>query len=334
MLLHTACYYPDASPGFVASLLHGNFQSPDIYDSVEKGGDICTDEYGCVASPVPGSLVAKMIWINKEVRNYRGKHAVSVVTMVLLDGDYNAFKATFDSGLSGRFVEDEYLPGATVVLKRFTVLPMRDTADESTARAIVFVKDFAMMEGPSLADYDVDWDMPSVIEPDFRRMHVDSAVVEKVATGYLIATQALPVNDWLVRTFGDATGKKRGHANEEENEDCDCVKKFGYVTCMKDTYPVERLSVTDLYEQVYKRLHGHVSASSFDGMEPNHKRWCFYWWYAINMFHVRGRAEPLPTCFCNYVKGKYPNKEGKPYVGFKTTDQRQEEALVAMDNKD
>lgn len=55
-------------------------------------------------------------------------------------------------------------------------------------------------------------------------------------------------------------------------------------------------------------------------MEPHHKRFLLYWWFATNIYFVKGNKnrQELPPCVEACIKMTYPNHKGTPYVGFKS----------------
>ena len=72
-----------------------------------------------------------------------------------------------------------------------------------------------------------------------------------------------------------------------------------------------------LFDHVKERMIDNVAADTFDALLPSHKRWCFYWWYAVNIFNVKSGRSKLPNCFLDAVRKAYPNMDGCAYKGFK-----------------
>jgi hypothetical protein len=54
----------------------------------------------------------------------------------------------------------------------------------------------------------------------------------------------------------------------------------------------------------------------FEGLHPAKKRWCFYWWYSLNVCGWKGR-DRLPACIIAHVRSAYPNPKNVPYLGYK-----------------
>ena len=64
-----------------------------------------------------------------------------------------------------------------------------------------------------------------------------------------------------------------------------------------------------------------------EAMANNLKRNMLYWYYATEVYHVRGWLDrkPLPTCLVFCIRFIYPNDEGERYVGFIPGHQDEEE---------
>ena len=63
----------------------------------------------------------------------------------------------------------------------------------------------------------------------------------------------------------------------------------------------------------------YFATKAVEEMENKHKRFCLYWWWATNVYCIRGkgmRAE-LPACVVQSIRTLYPNPPGQPYTGFK-----------------
>ena len=54
-------------------------------------------------------------------------------------------------------------------------------------------------------------------------------------------------------------------------------------------------------------------------MDNKHKRFLLYWWWAVNIFAIRGKGmrSELPACIVRRIREKYPNPKDEPYTGFK-----------------
>ena len=113
---------------------------------------------------------------------------------------------------------------------------------------------------------------------------------------------------------------------------CACNEApYCFSSCILDSVPLSDIDMEEVFHsEVKKRLKGNVSARSFSQLSGSHKRWCFYWYYAVNYFHLGGHdAEELPACLVAAVRLNYPDPVGK-YTGFMTKEARVEKSLKEM----
>jgi hypothetical protein len=118
-------------------------------------------------------------------------------------------------------------------------------------------------------------------------------------------------------------------SDEEEVSDricCECESKFGYSLCVQYSFPLKTINTFDLFDQIEERIGSHsLLAPTFDELPPGKKRWAMYWWYAVNIFHMRSKAEKLPSCFVASVRSAYPDVDSNAsFTGFLTAAQRLE----------
>jgi hypothetical protein len=84
-----------------------------------------------------------------------------------------------------------------------------------------------------------------------------------------------------------------------------------------ETYPFSRVCKIDLYSQVAERVGSdNLDATEFDKFSPNHKRWCLYWYYSVNIFMHGSKRRPLPPCFVSAVHDLHPDPAGVCYTGY------------------
>ena len=57
-----------------------------------------------------------------------------------------------------------------------------------------------------------------------------------------------------------------------------------------------------------------------DEMTNEQKRFLLYWWWAVNVFSISGRAnrQELPFCIRDKIRSMYPEDDATKYTGFKT----------------
>ena len=89
------------------------------------------------------------------------------------------------------------------------------------------------------------------------------------------------------------------------------------VQCILVDYLLKDMDIIELHEQVDQHLEGNILALTFDALESRHKRWSFYWCYAVNYFHIRGEPQELLTCLVNAIREKYPKGKTESHTGFK-----------------
>ena len=106
-------------------------------------------------------------------------------------------------------------------------------------------------------------------------------------------------------------------------DSCGCqASPFYFERCMLDTHPLAEIDTDDVFIEVIERLNGRVTSVDFENLSECHKCWCFYWYYAVNFYHVGGRqATKLPNCFVEAVRALHPDPTGK-YTGHLTTEER------------
>ena len=111
-------------------------------------------------------------------------------------------------------------------------------------------------------------------------------------------------------------------AKDAVKPECQCQSKFGLRECVLICLPVEDICKDELLATCKNRLLGRVKTWNFGLLLPNHKRWCLHWYYAVNVYRVKGSATPLPDCLVEYVRFIYPNHGETPFCGFMSTEAR------------
>jgi hypothetical protein len=116
------------------------------------------------------------------------------------------------------------------------------------------------------------------------------------------------------------------------NENCNCVQlPYHFSDCILDSVPLSGVNMEEVFHAGAKgRLKGRVHATKFTELSATHKRWCFYWYYAVNYFHFGGHdATELPSCFVQAVRNQHPDGEGR-YKDFLSNKHQQEQSLEDM----
>ena len=112
---------------------------------------------------------------------------------------------------------------------------------------------------------------------------------------------------------------------------CECANEpFCFQTCITEQEPISGIDLRVLFDQVYSKLKGRLKVVYFAELSASQKRWCFYWYYAVNYFHIGGcELQKLPNCFVSCVRASFPDPEGQ-YTGYRTQEERQQDALDKM----
>jgi hypothetical protein len=99
---------------------------------------------------------------------------------------------------------------------------------------------------------------------------------------------------------------------------CDCV-------CVQFPIKMAHDDRQVIFQQAISRMDDtEVLANTFDDLHPAKKRWCMYWWYAVNILSLSAECKKLPNCFVDMVRKQYPNPKGEFFVGFKSKADRME----------
>ena len=124
-------------------------------------------------------------------------------------------------------------------------------------------------------------------------------------------------------TDNSVSGKKHQLDSLFENEAssvlCGCQKLHEFSHCVAEVCPLTKLDENHVFSQASKQ-NEELAAFTFDLLPVHMKRWCFYWWYAVNLYGVHAR-ESLPDCLVQHVHHFYPNMEGTPHAVVPKKDQ-------------
>ena len=95
---------------------------------------------------------------------------------------------------------------------------------------------------------------------------------------------------------------------------------FQKCVCEEMLVPTEE-DLEDIADKYY------ATTMPVEAMANNLKRNLLYWYYATEVYHVRGWLDrkPLPTCLVFCIRFIYPNDKGERYVGFIPGHQDEEE---------
>lgn len=281
---------------------------------------------GCFTYDHPCPLKVTLLQVKKEVRNFGGARTpATVFKLVVMDGSQYVFLCTLNTGRSPRFSNVDLNPGATLVLsdyKWFTLEPP-SLRDGYMTRSFCLVNKIDVQCGPKIGEWTSDDETAVTIE--YTSVHIDENVIDYVMDkAYVVFTypvsqtkngdyilglmskgdikKAMFISDDQTRRSFLDKKKKRSLENTPPRkpplngkEECTC-DDHGHMVCVLQTFPLKDVDVDDLFNQVEDRMKI-MAAVSFESLTSTHQRWAFYWWYAINVFHIRGMRKPLPSCF-------------------------------------
>lgn len=351
MYIEVFCYNEANTKAFCSGVRHGEF-----YHKYATG------------------LNATLVNLRQERKSYGNAGYKNIYSMVLFDGDQNAFKAVINSGLSATVEKDIPRVGAQVTFLEYEMLKKSVTPDPLIPCGVIFANKLKWEqppEGQERLKYLARGETPTLpqIPPDYNTLYFCNDYVDWVHTHACFSasqSNSTPIcntmiwfyerkshlelkrQDEMLKKYYDHEIPKRfkpmpdydgesenGESEseefagddtpEDENPPCECVSKFGYAICINLGYPLTKVDTTELFLQVTDRIGEHgLLASTFDDLPAGKKRWCFYWWYAVNLFHLSKGCQQLPKCFVSAVRKAYD--DGKPFTGFKSKEQRLEES--------
>jgi hypothetical protein len=297
------------------------------------------------SSPVRLTLL-RLICTVKQYGEPKSSAGVTVWQMVVMDGSNAIFKLVVNSRESQDIPHEDLIPGCTIIVQPGDYRFIYMQQDEGIMRAVFFVDTFDFAPGPTA---DPDNDATSTVTPEFSTIWLDKSAINNVEhNSVMLFLKSFKHEDgfhyWVPLS---AEQHQQGEFISSEDglrlwlsrkrksspcENCGCVRlPYHFSSCMVESIPLSQVNINEVFHsEVKKRLKGRVHATSFDGLSSSHKRWCYYWYYAVNFFHLGGQdANELPECFVSAVRKAYPDAAGH-YKGFMSRDQRQEKSLEEM----
>jgi hypothetical protein len=333
-------YYPDASCYFALDAA----VDLEVRPKVRKDADSKPD----ATAPLKVTLL-RLVCTVKQYGSHKGSTAVDVWQMVVMDGSNALFKVVINSRESQDIPHEDLVPGTTIIVQSsdYKFIYMQD--NDGLMRAVLFVDTFDFAVAPC-ADPDNKGDSTSTVTPEFATTWIDRSAVDFVFSKSVVQFMKCFVHEegftyWVpigAREFEDGDfascfpdkqmqwiSRKRKSA---VNENCNCVQlPYHFTNCILESIPLSGVDMEEVFHaEVKTRLKGRVHATKFSDLSSSHKRWCFYWYYAVNYFHLGGHdATELPSCFVTAVRNKHPDEEGH-YKGFLSKERRQEQSLEQM----
>ena len=299
----------------------------------------------------PSPLKGILLRVKKEVRSFgNDRSTATIFKLVVMDGSNNVFLCALNSGLSKKFIDVNLSPGATICLTDYKWISFEppDWKDGTLARSLCLVDKLEVNDAPT--GFGVFCDDESAVTLEYSSTILDEEVIINaldyqhivftypvhedkygayifglMSVGDVITAQFIP-DKQMRRKFIDVGNKVKKRrvgvdanspAQSPDKPACSC-HKHGIMDCVLDVYPLHAMDEDVLYEQINHRLMGKVYCEWFYSLSPSHKRWAYYWWYSVNIFHVKSGRKELPACFLYAVRQLYPNTEkADDFTGFK-----------------
>lgn len=283
--------------------------------------------------------------------------------MVLADESYSLFKGVLNSGLTPLVEKDIPKIGSTMDLTSWKVIRKNCTETEPlVARGVVFVDCLTWKQAPDASSTLQMLDKGvTPVEFDHCTAMFHSDFVESVlenCTFSIAESHSMEAGGKLLYYYKEKLGGQLANMYEHikwgrslrrkriklqngesgltapeseddpENEDlrCECVTQFDYHQCVVTGYPLSKCETESLFEMARDHVgDDNLVAGCFEELPASKQRWCFYWWYAVNIFHLKSKARKLPSCFINEVRNRFGEEDGN-FTGFRSTQERLTEA--------
>ena len=343
------CCYPDASPSFIEDVLGKETDTPDIRTGEAMG------------QPTPGAaLKCTVVRSQQEARNYGvKKKPCSVYKLVLMDGSKAMFSAVLNSGLTHKIIGSgkDFLPGSTVTIHDYALIWM-NAEHYFEWKMVMLIKKFEWNPAPNMGynSSEVVVGELATGPVDFLELTIETDAVDNVDDNHVIThlepmqhcnatvwgmvsdidfhRKGLFITDESIqqnfvsllkkRKFDPPTDWSDSEEKNRRDHPCECITRFHLTDCILSAMPLKEVDTELLFLSVCSRLSGNVEASEFGLLSPRHKRWSFYWCYAVNIHELTGKGNcaHLPKCFTDAVRLRYPNPNGQAYTGFKSAEER------------
>ena len=346
MGLVRVCHYPVASPGFVESLFHAGSEDDSLaalnsMPPVEcsENTDHCYWEGTCLVATVVMSQ-ANSYW-------HTGVTNSQQISLVCLDGSYDAFTAHLSTGMTSTYFEwyrEKPSIGSTIYIYRCAVVRRSD--EKGIKRAFLLIEHCQF--GPS-PDQDGTRSSPNgvaMVVPDFVEKWVDKKSIESIHRhGYLmfLVNHELenrrrvkeylfrPKRSWFIQQNEAyaplwAPYKHRVGPGARELQrlcpyaaatfDCGCCTMHGYERCLLIQYPPDHLNMQSIYDDFKRHVQSPCrvyleKVARFGLLENKEKRRVLHWWYCCNLCIFGNLKSPfnrLPECLSAHFLELWPDK--------------------------
>ena len=329
-------YYPDSSMHFVMDAVIDQEPRPKVRETNTSEPKVA-----------PVKVILLRLTCNvRQYGNHKNSTGVDVWQMIVMDGAHNLFKIIINSRQSQDIPHEDLLPGSTIIIQPgdFRMIYMQDHDVSGYPRGLMAVDRFDWDPAPR---YDCGDEARSTVTPEFCMCWLDRNAIDRVEREsilmfmtswqheegffYFMAMNPKKVKEGKFAAFVPGRIADWNQKKRKIVPICKC-QETPYVldNCITNTVPIASIDSTELFLEVRAKLKGRVSAESFAGLSGSHKRWCYYWYYAVNFLHLGGgEATELPSCFVASVRQAFPDPN-KNYTGFKSRETRDEESLEQM----
>ena len=266
--------------------------------------------------------------------------------MVVMDGCFSVFKLILNSR-NDDVPHEDLIPGTTVIIQPgdYKFIFMQDDDDSGFKRGALFVDNADWRASPQ---YDIE-EEATTVTPDHYMVWLDTQCIDRCEKQNLFLYtssyqheegffyyMAMTVSKFREGKFAASLPEKMALWNQKKRSApevtvCECSREpFCFQSCITEREPLSGIDLQALFDQVHRKLQGRVKVVTFKELTASQKRWCHYWYYAVNYFHLGGcESQELPSCFVTSVREQYPDSNGQ-YTGFRTREEREEESLDKM----
>lgn len=97
-----------------------------------------------------------------------------------------------------------------------------------------------------------------------------------------------------------------------------CSNGFEFDVCVTEAFPISDIDLEEIAQDCW------FVTKKVKKMLPNEKRNVLYWWFMVNVYHVRGRNKRKhpPLCLIKAIRTAFPNEDGVPYIDFRRSPSR------------
>jgi hypothetical protein len=317
-------YYDEACKGFVADV----FAMSNTHPLIQK-------QESSHSNFLAKSVILIIAQVTEHLCCFK-KDSMTLHNAVCFDGSMGFVHLTCNSGLSHQ-VHDESLDACCTIEIIDHDFIWNQDSDDGLKHGVLFVKQFSIHKGP-VKQEGVNDDCTKVTsEHSSIWIHADvlyscqtqsvilfcdsfkheNKLVYWAAMSAVKIGRGIMIDDLKVR---DAFLAEQALVKKEDDINCKCMSPpYSLTKCVLVAKPIMELDEEELYHACKCRLDEESDEMQFQNLSSSHKRWCYYWCCAVNVFHIgSGDSQELPSCFVEAIRKAYPDPNGK-YTGYKKT---------------